>query len=370
MSEDNKLYPWHAGAWDTLSASARSQCLSHALLISGRSGTGVFDLAQRFAHSLLCESPKPDFSACGRCTACGLLRARSHPDLLKIRPPWIARQEANAQDEEITDEVDEAAQADGSGREAKGARAGRAITIDQARALSQFAALGAHRGGRRVVLLYPAEALRSEASNALLKNLEEPTPDLFFLLVAERPHALMPTILSRCQKALLAAPSRADAAAWLASQIELPAADVESRLDAVGGGPLDVLALEGSNYWDVHAQVANALKSPQTLDPIALARSLDAEIKRTDRARLIGEFAPVDLRTVIGWIQRWITVLISRKLIEGVRYDRQMSLQPWLDYAGFLNRAARDASHPVNTLLFLEDCFARYPGTTARAASF
>ncbi len=69
------------------------------------------------------------------------------------------------------------------------------------------AASGSHRGGLRVVLLYPAEALNVAAANALLKTLEEPPSGVVFLMVSARVDRLLPTIISRCRQWPMIAPA-------------------------------------------------------------------------------------------------------------------------------------------------------------------
>ncbi|HEU4621660.1 MAG TPA: hypothetical protein VFS42_05510, partial [Burkholderiaceae bacterium] len=292
------------------------------------------------------------------------LAARTHPDLKRVRPAWIAKLEA-------AEAIDDEAQSSEEGGEANsGARTGRAITIDMARGVAEFVALAAHRGGRRVVLLYPAEALRAESANALLKTLEEPTPGVVFVLVAAAPDALLPTIASRCRRVTLGAPSADEAMAWLRQTLGEAADHLPERLAAIGQAPLELPALEGVGYWEAQDRLLDSLEKPASLEPIALARTLDTEIKRTDRARQQGERAAVDLRTVVAWLQRWITDVISLRLTGTHRYYPRRStalasladgdLGALLAYARFLNGAARDAGHAVNTLLFLEDCLLRY----------
>src|SRR5690554_7075026 len=53
---------------------------------------------------------------------------------------------------------------------------GKAIRVDAVRQLADFMAQTAQQGGRKVVILHPAEAMNLNAANALLKSLEEPTP--------------------------------------------------------------------------------------------------------------------------------------------------------------------------------------------------
>ncbi len=76
--------------------------------------------------------------------------------------------------------------------------------IDQVRDIGDFLALASHRGGRRVVVLTPAEALNAPAANALLKMLEEPPRRAVFIAVSDAIDAVLPTVRSRC--VLLRAP--------------------------------------------------------------------------------------------------------------------------------------------------------------------
>ena len=58
----------------------------------------------------------------------------------------------------------------------------------------------AFEGGRKVCVLVAADRLGTEAANAFLKTLEEPSGETVFFLLTDRPEALLPTILSRCQR--------------------------------------------------------------------------------------------------------------------------------------------------------------------------
>jgi len=54
-------------------------------------------------------------------------------------------------------------------------------------------------GGKKIFILFNAELMNNEASNSLLKVLEEPLPDTVILLTTSAKESLLPTILSRCQ---------------------------------------------------------------------------------------------------------------------------------------------------------------------------
>jgi len=196
---------------------------AHAWLIHGRPGCGQMEFALAGAASLLCESPR-DGLACGTCQACRWVAAGNHPDLRRIRPDAQAVREGAV-------EVAEDAKKQPS----------REIRIEQIRSLLPWFNTATHRGGWRVALLYPAESLNTIAANALLKILEEPPEHTVFLLSAEAPDRLLPTLVSRCRRLPLAVPPPTEAQAWLET---LGVQDAGARLAAAGGAPL--LALEQS----------------------------------------------------------------------------------------------------------------------------
>ena len=60
--------------------------------------------------------------------------------------------------------------------------------------------LKAHNGGNKVMVVFGADKLTENASNKLLKLLEEPPINSFFLLVCGQTEGLLPTLVSRCQQ--------------------------------------------------------------------------------------------------------------------------------------------------------------------------
>jgi len=212
------FYPWQTAlAQRWLSQRER---FAHAWLIHGLPGIGKVAFARAAAASLLCESPVQGL-ACGACAACAWTAAGHHPDLRLIRPDAVAIEEG---------EVDTDNQA---GRAAK--TPSRDIRVEQLRELSNWFNTATHRGGWRVAVIYPADAMNAITANALLKVLEEPPAHTVFLLVAHAPDRLLPTLVSRCRRLPLSAPSQSDSLQWLQSQgVEQPA----TWLAAAGGAPL------------------------------------------------------------------------------------------------------------------------------------
>ncbi len=205
---NNMLFPWQNNAW--LQLQSLGQHLPHALLFYGPTGIGKTAFAERFAQSLLCESPLADGHPCSTCGSCGWFTQYSHPDFRRVRPEVL-------DDEAGVEEGD--AEAGEVKKASKSAKApSKDIRIDQIRALGNFMNISTHRQGKRVVVLYPAEALNAASANALLKTLEEPPPNTIILLITNSLDRLLPTILSRCRQFALTMPTREEALLWLKTQ--------------------------------------------------------------------------------------------------------------------------------------------------------
>ena len=175
------LQPWQKHSWQQLQDYITQDRVPQALLISGDKGLGKVQLATQFAHSLLCINPTKDAVNCGCCTSCHLLKAHTHPDLIKISP------------EEV----------------------GKNITINQIRQLVSLLSLKPQFDRYRVVILHPAEQLNNASANAFLKYLEEPTERTILILVTDSASRLPATILSRCQKLSISKPDKQTTINWL-----------------------------------------------------------------------------------------------------------------------------------------------------------
>lgn len=325
------LYPWQQADYQALLAQGERQ--HHALLITGEPGIGKLAFGRHLAKSLLCESAEL-VKPCGVCDACRWLEAGNHPDFRELAPAT----------------EDEDAESDAKSKKKPSAW----ITIDQVRELNDFVHLSAHRGGRRVTLVQPAEALNLAAANALLKTLEEPPPGAVFILVSHQWRRLLPTIRSRCRRLALALPDRTAALAWLTEQ---GLADAEAHLAEAGGAPLAAIERADATALATRRAFLAELADPRQLDPLGLAERLDKQ--------------KVEVARVTDWLARWVYDLARLGLAESVRYypdelGRLTPLAQALDpvrlmrYHDSVLAAKKLAAHPLNARLVYEQLFFAY----------
>ncbi|MFQ3227521.1 MAG: DNA polymerase-3 subunit delta' [Porticoccaceae bacterium] len=194
--------PWHKDVWEGFNRAIDTDRMPHALLLHGSNGVGKRRLAITLAQRLLCSAEANEY-ACGSCKSCKLLLAGSHPDLTILEP-----------EEE-----------------------GKKIRVDDVRTLCTKLNTTAQQGGWKIGLILVADAMNINASNALLKSLEEPQGKTLLVLVSDRLHALLPTIRSRCQKQYLATPGEDVATHWL-KEVSGNSSDVAKAIEVSNGRPL------------------------------------------------------------------------------------------------------------------------------------
>lgn len=344
--------PWQGPLWEQLVG--WRERLPHAVLLHGGRGIGKRHLATAFAQLLLCESPRAA-RACGACASCQLVAADNHPDFRWLVP--AADMPAREDDEDESEEGAEAVEAVAATGKSK-KQPSREIVIEQVRRLADFLGVSSHRGGRRVVLLAPAEALNAPAANALLKMLEEPPPGAVFLGVTHEIDAVLPTIRSRCVLVRVGGPPWAEALRWLRDQgVE----DAEARLAEAGGAPMGIVT-------------EDSLDERRRLDP-ALREALLALLARGTSATAADVIAAVPKEIAVGpairLFQRWGWDLLAERVAERVRYHpgqkralatlaRAVDPPRLTNWLAALAEAQAVSEHPLNARLAIEQALLGY----------
>lgn len=195
----SELPAWTQGITSQVSASLAGQRLPHALMLVGRVGDGLSLLGDYLRRGLLCK--QPGIEACGQCKSCLLVTAGAHPDSRVLQPE------------------------------------GKSLTIkvDQIRGIADFMHETPQQGGNKVIRLMHSEKMNTAAANAVLKMLEEPTPNTYLILESTSLSRMLPTVRSRCRLYKLEQPGPSDARQWLTDNgLERP----DQRLAMADGAPL------------------------------------------------------------------------------------------------------------------------------------
>ncbi len=138
--------------------------LPHAYVVSGSPRGNGLRLAERVSTLLLCKASSPP---CLTCVNCENALGHRHADTLWIEPEMKSR----------------------------------VIGVDVIRnTLLHWEGSGAYVGGWKICVILFADRLNDNAANAFLKTLEEPAEKTLFLLVTDKSEALLPTVISRCQR--------------------------------------------------------------------------------------------------------------------------------------------------------------------------
>ncbi|MEI6563387.1 MAG: hypothetical protein WCO42_03660 [bacterium] len=165
-------------------AAVRVGRVAQAYLVVGNLRTEGIPLAEEALLHLFCQGlMKP----CHECAACLQIRDHKHVDVVWVEPE----------------------------------KKSRVVGVDRVRDLRRAIYQTSYSGGWKAVVFCGADRLGEDASNVFLKTLEEPPPRCVFFLLTDTPQAMLPTILSRCQRILVSTESEILPDPWRGTLIEI-----------------------------------------------------------------------------------------------------------------------------------------------------
>ncbi len=316
--------PWQQPQWQALTERLQKDQLAHAILLHGEPGNGKEQFALAFAHRLLCSNPMADL-ACGQCKGCQLNKAGTHPDLQLV-------------------------QNDGPNK---------LIKVDQIREVVNFVAKKSQLNGYKVVIVSPADMMNVNASNALLKSLEEPGARTLIFLVCHQVSRMLATIRSRCQLMEFLAPEREMAQDWLAKLLG-NGDKVRQLLDISGGAPLKAAQLAESEWLQDRAAIAQQW--------LAVASG------RADPIKTASDWVKYPLPDLLSWLMAWqidLVKILANSEAAVVNQDLRPafnSARPFLelnklfqcyDHLLWLYQVAQSSANP-NPQLLLEEMLLKW----------
>jgi DNA polymerase III subunit delta' len=233
--------------------------LPHALIFAGPPGVGKRTLALLLAQLVNCGSPTGSL-ACGKCSSCTKIVRGSHPDIRVVEPD------------------------------------GAFIKIEQIRQVIGEIAYQPFEAKYRVVILDPAEQLKLEAANCMLKTLEEPPSRTIIILVTSNPYLLLSTIQSRSRLLQFAGISQDRIEAYLVQNSGWNPEDARLAAALSRGSLGNAQAFDASSYIPVRAQALRFVS-------LLLSRGSFA-----DASRLVAGTAK-DKDAFPVWVEAVLTIL-------------------------------------------------------------
>jgi DNA polymerase-3 subunit delta' len=148
---------------DHFKKAIKADHLSHAYIFTGQNGVGKTLFAKEFVKALNCKNDEND--SCNSCQNCIRIENHTHPDVF-----WTDREEK-----------------------------AKFIKIENIRNLQNSVRLSPLESDHKIFIIKEADKMNEEASNCLLKTLEEPSPNTIIILIANSMTPIKDTIRSRCQ---------------------------------------------------------------------------------------------------------------------------------------------------------------------------
>ena len=232
-----------------LSALFEAERMPHALILEGAAGSGKGTLARILAQATVCrgEGERP----CGECLPCQKAAGGYHPDIAVY----------------------------------KGGSGARSFHIDEVRALRSDAYLRPNEAEKKVYILENVQNMSDSAQNAILKVLEEPPSEIFFILTCESATALLPTILSRAPSFAMGVVGEEEALPFLRERFPEKTEGALRQAIALSDGNVGRMldGLEGGVFAEAAAlarEIAVAAAAKTELELLGLTAQLIGEKER------------------------------------------------------------------------------------------
>lgn len=267
---------------------------AHAYLFFGKSGYGALPVALAFAQYILCEN-KQEADSCGECSSCKKVEDGQHPDLHYTFPLIAANKKLSKEYYPVwREQLKESAYFDlfewTMRIDDKKAR-NPIISTEESTETARILSLKSFEGGYKIMVIWLPELMNAQASNRLLKLIEEPPGKTLILLVSEMVEQVLPTIVSRTRT------------------LSVPRIDIDSLTDACKSTFTIDEETAASLAARVDGDFIEALNIRETLDDQHVNRELFVNLMRVAYRKNVHEMLNwVDSIADIGRIRQKVFV--------------------------------------------------------------
>lgn len=272
--------------------------LAHAYLFTGPKGVDKRGAALLFAQSLVCEHVDEDGFACQECDSCKRLEKEESTNFFWLKDRRIKKQDI--------------------------------LDVQM-----YFQSTSMEKSNRRIYILEGFDQATPDASNSLLKFLEEPQPGIFGILIADERSAVLPTIQSRCQWISF----RPESPLMIQTQLQEFIDEESAHVLVYSGYTLDqakALFEDQENFERVCEYAKKYLSNLSSMDMIVTMQS----------ECFVAKSNLMDKKWVLLWMQ-WLLIMLKQDRVD-VSLDKNVRLRSLLvESMDVLNR-------PVDVALFLD----------------
>ncbi len=270
--------------------------LAHAYLFSGPHGAGMDAMAIELAKVVNCG--KGGETACDQCADCLRAGNLQHPNIHIVVPLPPGKGEKSGDGpldklsaEEIAALREQMALKSRNPYHEIAVPRATTIKVNSIRAIRREASLSTYGRGRKVFILLDADGMNDEASNALLKTLEEPPAGTLLILTSTHPEALLPTIVSRCQHLRFGRLTDVEISRALAQQEGLPAEEAALIASQAQGDYTRALQMLGSGVRERREEMIEFLRLAVRGARSELVQFLDRFVASHDRTEIVDALA-------------------------------------------------------------------------------
>jgi DNA polymerase-3 subunit delta' len=182
----------------------KSNKVPHALLLTGLEGCGHLQLALSFPGLLLCENPN-ETDSCKNCSSCKMFEKFQHPDLHFSFPIHLSKTEhSEISDDQRASFIEILKDFKCLGKKTWYSKMGNenkqgVIGVKESQSILSKLNLKSFFGGRKILIMWIPELMNVQAANKLLKLIEEPPQETYFIFISNDQSKILPTINSRFQ---------------------------------------------------------------------------------------------------------------------------------------------------------------------------